>query len=1043
MTDSEGFKSDDDDRARTNKQSSKINSLSGVHPFFMPLSAKRANAVPANGDKIFGTLDTDKPLKRQRKKTDESKQKSTKIQSFFAVTTNKPSGSAAALRSNAKDAKVEATRNAAHVGAGEALGAQEIPFEYDSESKATIQQQPRRILFRSPGIPAPYPHTDSHVPRPVYTRFSSTDHLAGCESHRLISAAAIDLAGSQLTDRQAQRLCSYGKEQLNGLYNQHISRGSANAGTLNPNLLKAIVLPIYISFGEYIPAPPQHLKFLEPVLDTIRNNAFYSDAQKSQLLSARYRPKRISHVLGNQKAVHRLRLWIENMRLKRLAPPAACDISSDEFVGSALADTSSKKHSTLKAGKGGGRHRQLVRREVSENRRSTRQPDNTRITDNESDEDYKYFLSNCDSESSDDFMPTNISRRAQSRKNNEMRGIMAWAKSNGTLNSVRENTQGVLRHRRNGSGGMSGSDSESFSNIILLAGPSGSCKTASVYACAEECGFEVQEIHPGQRRSGKDLLAVLEDAILTHTISTSSSGTRSVGDASLSQMLVLIDHVDILFEQDQRLWPALKQLALKSKRPIVLTCTDASSIRWDEGCFHSVLQFQRPGEHALVPYSFFLCLAEGALILPKYLVEMCQAAKCDINQMLSSLEIAIRQANMWTFAQRASSNISVPTGSAVSQKQPTFRQAELKGMISWLFGNLNEHETPELRYRFWIDLISSTQAANEQGSLFEKWPDPPPPSSPSAQGPVNDSNTIIAANQNRFFAISASSIAVQAGAAPCFAQLNDTQNAIVRTAIPIVISDIEQLCISSGCSDSQLSSLSELEDIERTAFMLDTLSFARTTTSATEIHTECFYEPLYSHQTPMLDGCLDVSYITLDADVLSRRNPALLADDIGIYRHGSAPIDDYLRHAATRSFKCLAGSRPLIDKLAFCMKPQSRGEPRSLPALPEYSSSCQSETEQRIQNVLEVIGLTNRHRVSPLLAMETVSFLAQMVFWDHVHLGKAEQPTAINLIQMYDGDEHMYRIGTRRTRMNTYRIHIKQVPELLQTFLVSWTKFEQ
>ncbi|KAJ1951966.1 hypothetical protein EC988_003812, partial [Linderina pennispora] len=226
-----------------------------------------------------------------------------------------------------------------------------------------------------------------------------------------------------------------------------------------------------------------------------------------------------------------------------------------------------------------------------------------------------------DDDDDDDFMPTPKPRRRGRAAGNdkELNDILAWANSDGTLSSVREKRRAVWR---------SGSDTEpeTFSNIILLEGPSGSCKTAAVYACADDLGFQVHEIHPGQKRSGKDILSALEDLIQSHTISAPSNlpyysqpGASSAGSNTMStenQMLILIEQVDVLFEQDQRMWPALKQLAHKSRRPIVLTCTDTSCVRWGASNFHSVLSFRRPTEDILVPYCFLLCLIEGALVSP-------------------------------------------------------------------------------------------------------------------------------------------------------------------------------------------------------------------------------------------------------------------------------------------------------------------------------------------------------------------------------------------------------------------------------------------
>ncbi|KAI8812822.1 hypothetical protein BJ742DRAFT_850082 [Cladochytrium replicatum] len=54
--------------------------------------------------------------------------------------------------------------------------------------------------------------------------------------------------------------------------------------------------------------------------------------------------------------------------------------------------------------------------------------------------------------------------------------------------------------------------------LLVICGPSGSGKTASVYAVAGECGFEVLEVNPGQRRGGKELQAACLEATQSHVL---------------------------------------------------------------------------------------------------------------------------------------------------------------------------------------------------------------------------------------------------------------------------------------------------------------------------------------------------------------------------------------------------------------------------------------------------------------------------------------------------------------------------------------------
>jgi len=70
------------------------------------------------------------------------------------------------------------------------------------------------------------------------------------------------------------------------------------------------------------------------------------------------------------------------------------------------------------------------------------------------------------------------------------------------------------------------------SNTILLSGPTGSCKTAAVYACAEECGYEVFEVSPGMRRTGKEVLGLVGEMAENHHVHVVSGKVESKDDIS-------------------------------------------------------------------------------------------------------------------------------------------------------------------------------------------------------------------------------------------------------------------------------------------------------------------------------------------------------------------------------------------------------------------------------------------------------------------------------------------------------------------------------
>ena len=165
-------------------------------------------------------------------------------------------------------------------------------------------------------------------------------------------------------------------------------------------------------------------------------------------------------------------------------------------------------------------------------------------------------------------------------------------------------------------------------NTILLAGASGCGKTAAVYACAEELGWEVFEVHPGSgERSGPELNRLIGDVGKNHIVHSGPprSPQRRYGHAFFSQRqkfskksviridsdeeeetpipqladplvdvdtlpgppvsepivkqsLVLIEEVDILYQSDTGFWPAVINIIKECRRPVVLTCNGKNAV---------------------------------------------------------------------------------------------------------------------------------------------------------------------------------------------------------------------------------------------------------------------------------------------------------------------------------------------------------------------------------------------------------------------------------------------------------------------------------
>ncbi|KAF9540430.1 hypothetical protein EC957_004324 [Mortierella hygrophila] len=298
------------------------------------------------------------------------------------------------------------------------------------------------------------------------------------------------------------------------------------------------------------------------------------------------------------------------------------------------------------------------------------------------------------------------------------------------------------------------------SNAILLSGPTGSCKTAAVYACAEESGYEVFEVSPGMRRTGREVLGlvgemaenhhvhvvpgktelkedvhsvmsvkkqdspapapepkkstlhsffqqsqkvvqededeVMEEAVLeenedededvivdwldeddsqaaqipdTRQTRSSSSSTSTPSAAkeadeeeqdqgellahhedTLSdlysllsttnprQSLILLEEVDILFEDDKGFWASILALLAKSRRPVVMTCNDTSKIPASMIRFQEHLEFTRPGLRELHLYLTAVCRIEGYICSSEYIIGIIKQNQYDVRRCIMQLQ---------------------------------------------------------------------------------------------------------------------------------------------------------------------------------------------------------------------------------------------------------------------------------------------------------------------------------------------------------------------------------------------------------------------
>jgi len=229
------------------------------------------------------------------------------------------------------------------------------------------------------------------------------------------------------------------------------------------------------------------------------------------------------------------------------------------------------------------------------------------------------------------------------------------------------------------------------SNAVVISGPHGCGKTAAVHAVAQELGFEIFEINAGSRRSGRDLLDRVGDVVHNHLVHQGvecgdlivvdgqsaaalqediDSGRQKTMQSFLKpkakgkpavkirdeakttatkpknpekkpkhqkQSLILLEEVDILFEEDRQFWTTVLGLISQSKRPIIMTCTDESRLPLSDMHLHAIFRFTPPPEQLAIDYLMLIAGNEGHLLSRDAVSKLYSSKNYDLRASITDL----------------------------------------------------------------------------------------------------------------------------------------------------------------------------------------------------------------------------------------------------------------------------------------------------------------------------------------------------------------------------------------------------------------------